>query len=69
MRCHDNGHIEFLRQRVQAVEQVVEITLRIDVLLPVGADDEKLLRGQAQPVEDIRLVDRIHMMMKDFLHR
>ena len=52
-----NGHIILFRHGVDGAKQGQEVLFRVDILLPVGGEQNVLPLGQTQPLVDVGGLD------------
>ena len=64
-----NRHIILLRHGVDGREEGEEVLFRVDILLPMGAQQDVLTLLQPQPLMDIRRLDLGKILMQDLRHR
>ncbi|MNQ86030.1 hypothetical protein D3C85_1012140 [compost metagenome] len=57
-----------LGQRTQGYQQIAQVLRRIDVLFPMGTDDEELALIQPFALQHIRGLDTRHVVIQHFLH-
>ena len=63
-----DGHIVFFCQRIDGGEQAQEILFRVDVLLPVGGQQDILVLFQSQALQHIAFLDLLQIHVQDFRH-
>ena len=54
-----NGHIILFRHGVDGAKQGQEVLFRVDILLPVGGEQDVLPLGQTQPPVDVGGLDGV----------
>ena len=62
-------HVVFLRHRVDGIEETQEVLLSVDILLPVGGQQDILALLKSQPGVDVRGLDLREILMQYFRHR
>ena len=65
----ENRHVVFGGHLVDRIEQRQEVLLRIDVLLPMGGQQDVFSLFQTQPLVDIAGFDGRQVLMQHFGHR
>ena len=65
----ENGHIVLFRQRIDGGEQAQEVLFRVDVLLPVGGQQDVLVLFQPQTLQHVAFLDLLQIHVQDFRHR
>ena len=65
----EDGHVILLGHLVDGVEQGQEVLFRVDVLFPMGAQEDVLPLLQAEAGVDVGGLDLRQVLMQDFRHR
>lgn len=68
MAAVQNGHIVFLRHLVDGCEEAHEILFRVDVLLPVGGEQNVLALFQSQACVDVAGLDFLQVLVEHLCH-
>ena len=64
----ENRHIVLFRQSVDGGEQAQEVLFGVDVLLPVGGQQNILVLFQSQTLQHVAFLDLLQIHVQDFRH-